>query len=182
MLNNWFNVQRKPSGQFFFELLRWRFCKDGGTDRERLDDGAQMTYATWCPKPMKLKKLDRWCDAVRPRSRTRCLRRQIPQQEQHYSVPKSWMWSPRQWNSVCWIFLTNSMILAGAGRTTAFWGLLHDCRVVQVRCDLRWRSEEEGEEWVSVFGAWYSYEIPLWMHSGNLLRHWFRNRLKCHLL
>ena len=32
------------------------------------------------------------------------------------------------------------------------------------------------------FGDWYLYEIPLWLHSGSLLRYWFRNRLKWHLL
>ena len=31
-------------------------------------------------------------------------------------------------------------------------------------------------------GVWYLYEIALWMHEGNILRHVFRNRLKCHLL
>jgi hypothetical protein len=41
---------------------------------------------------------------------------------------------------------------------------------------------EEGEEWVSGFWGWYLYEIPLWIHSAILLRHGFRNRLKCTLL
>ena len=31
-------------------------------------------------------------------------------------------------------------------------------------------------------GGWYLYEIALWLHAGSLLRHAFRNRLKCHLL
>jgi hypothetical protein len=31
-------------------------------------------------------------------------------------------------------------------------------------------------------GDWYLYEISLWMHAGILLRHRFKNRLKCHLL
>jgi hypothetical protein len=31
-------------------------------------------------------------------------------------------------------------------------------------------------------GGWYFYEITLWMHPGRLLRHGYRNRLKCHLL
>jgi hypothetical protein len=31
-------------------------------------------------------------------------------------------------------------------------------------------------------GAWYLYEIALWMHAGNLLSPGFRNRFKCHLL
>jgi hypothetical protein len=30
-------------------------------------------------------------------------------------------------------------------------------------------------------GGWYLYEIVLWIHEGNLLRHTFRNRLKCHI-
>jgi hypothetical protein len=30
--------------------------------------------------------------------------------------------------------------------------------------------------------GWYLYEIALWMHAGGLLRHRFRNRLKCHVL
>ena len=30
--------------------------------------------------------------------------------------------------------------------------------------------------------GWYLYEIALWLHVGNLLRHGFRNHLKCHLL
>jgi hypothetical protein len=31
-------------------------------------------------------------------------------------------------------------------------------------------------------GDCYLYEIALWLHAGSLLRHAFRNRLKCHLL
>jgi hypothetical protein len=34
---------------------------------------------------------------------------------------------------------------------------------------------------VSGLGDWYLYEIALWLHAGSLLRHGFRNRLKCHL-
>jgi hypothetical protein len=46
----------------------------------------------------------------------------------------------------------------------------------------RYDVEGEGGEWVIGLGDWYLYEIGLWMHAGNLLRHKFRNRLKCHLL
>jgi hypothetical protein len=31
-------------------------------------------------------------------------------------------------------------------------------------------------------GGSYFYDIALWLHAGSLLRHGFRNRLKCHLL
>ena len=31
-------------------------------------------------------------------------------------------------------------------------------------------------------GGCYLYEIALWLHAESLLRHGFRNRLKCHLL
>ena len=31
-------------------------------------------------------------------------------------------------------------------------------------------------------GDWYLYEIALCLYVGSLLRHGFRNRLKCHLL
>jgi hypothetical protein len=32
------------------------------------------------------------------------------------------------------------------------------------------------------FGGCYLYEIALRLHVGSLLRHGFRNRLKCHLI
>jgi hypothetical protein len=35
---------------------------------------------------------------------------------------------------------------------------------------------------VSGLGGWYLYEIAPCLHAGSLLRHAFRNRLKCHLL
>jgi hypothetical protein len=31
-------------------------------------------------------------------------------------------------------------------------------------------------------GSFYLCEIPHWLHAGSLLRHGFRNQLKCHLL
>jgi ribosomal protein L34 len=31
-------------------------------------------------------------------------------------------------------------------------------------------------------GGCYLFEIALWLHAASLLRHGFRNRLKCHLL
>ncbi len=31
-------------------------------------------------------------------------------------------------------------------------------------------------------GGWYLYEIAICLHVGSLLRHVFRNRLKCHIL